>query len=146
MNLEEIKAALAIKYNFTAENWSGKQARNDLEDMALLVAEVERLRADVGMNDVFRAEIDLRINDAEKAETEIWRLENTIKSKNPKKWEFKTWVDKCTKAEAEVLRLREAIKDLNALRRNDQQLLQDIEAKYIKRIQKLEEMLKEARR
>ena len=39
---------------------------------------------------------------AEKAEAEIWRLENTIKSKNPKKWEFKTWVDRCTKAEARI--------------------------------------------
>ncbi len=38
----------------------------------------------------------------------------------------------------EVERLQEAIKDLNALRRNDRQLFQDIEAKYIKRVQELE--------
>jgi len=40
-NAEEIEAALAIKYNFTVENWARKPTRNDLEDMDYLISRLK---------------------------------------------------------------------------------------------------------
>lgn len=46
------------------------------------------------------------------AETKANRLENMVRSKNPKKWEFKAWIDKCGKLESLLIEARAKIAHL----------------------------------
>ena len=69
MNLEEIKKARAIEYNFTIENWDTiTPLRYPMWDIDLLVAEVERQAEEIGRLEVDR---DLAKYDKEKARAEL---------------------------------------------------------------------------
>ena len=41
-----------------------------------------------------------------KAEAEVERYKNIVKSKSPKKWEITSWIDRCNKAETDLSRQR----------------------------------------
>jgi len=71
MDLEKIKEACAINYNFTIKNWSTTEPlRDPVEDVKLLIAEVEQQAEEIGRLEVDR---DLAEYDKEKAEAEVKR-------------------------------------------------------------------------
>jgi len=124
MDLEKIKEACAINYNFTIKNWSTTEPlRDPVEDVKLLIAEVERQAEEIGKLEVDR---DLAEYDKEKAEAELARV----------KEEGMKWSGIAGRKEAENQRLTERVRELcGALEKQTAFAIAWIDAAYVARKQ-----------
>ena len=98
MNLEEIEK----RYHY-------RTSTGDFFYEAIVCAEKTQL-----VKDMFWLISQLRGAGLEIAEAEakINRLENMVRSKNPRKWEFRAWVDKCQKLESLFIEARAKVAHL----------------------------------
>jgi len=86
MNLEEIE-----------ERYHYRNLNGDFFYDAIVCAEKTQLTKDMAwlISQLRGAGLEIA-----EAEAKVNRLENMVRSKNPKKWEFKAWIDKCGKLES----------------------------------------------
>lgn len=118
-----------------ASDWKhqAEKAKTEIEQLRKLLTRSGLIKT---LDRVEKVEAELK-----KSRDEIVRLGNMIASKNPKKWEIKSWIDKCAKAEANaILWHKTAEEQLGGIARLGN-LTKEAEA----RIQELEELVEEIR-